>query len=72
MTEDQFEQAQKMEERARLEGIAKVRREMALKGSRDCIDCDIPIARKRRAAVPHTKRCAECQTIYERDHKHGR
>jgi RNA polymerase-binding transcription factor DksA len=72
MTENQFEQAQMLEERVRLEGIERSRRLLARKGNPDCIDCDIPIAKKRRAAVPNAERCAECQTIYERNRKHGR
>jgi len=72
MNENQFELAQKIEEAARKAGIEEAHRACAGKGSPDCVDCDEPISAKRRAAVPYAKRCAECQTTYERERKNGR
>ncbi|WP_265216121.1 TraR/DksA family transcriptional regulator [Herbaspirillum lusitanum] len=72
MTEHEFEMAQRLEESARLAGIEAARRASATKGTPDCVDCEAPISAKRRAAVPHAQRCAECQTIIEKARKHGR
>ena len=71
MNENQFEQAQMLDEVARATGIEKARKNLMAKGTLDCIDCGNEIPEKRRNAVPYARRCAGCQTIYERTHKNG-
>ena len=32
----------------------------------DCVECDDPIPRARKSALPHVTRCIECQEMMER------
>jgi phage/conjugal plasmid C-4 type zinc finger TraR family protein len=46
-------------------GVLAVGRELAGAGSDICVDCEEPIPEARRRAVPHCRRCIECQRSFE-------
>lgn len=70
-TERQMEQAARLEEMQRAAGRRRVALAMQGGGAEDCVDCGEPIPPARRAAVPWTCRCADCQAIVELGRKQG-
>lgn len=39
---------------------------LVIDGERCCVDCDLPINKKRLAFIPTAVRCAECEGYHER------
>ncbi len=72
MTENEFEQAQKLEETDRLRGLAAIRDALDAPGTAACTDCTARIPKERKLAVPNATRCTKCQTIHEKAARHGR
>jgi RNA polymerase-binding transcription factor DksA len=44
----------------------RIAEEMNKPGAIVCIDCNMPIGKERRKAVPWAKRCIECQDLEDR------
>lgn len=61
-----FDQADRLAERERLAGIARVQAAVRGMGDVHCMDCDEPIDPERRAALPSAERCIDCALTHER------
>lgn len=66
-----IERAEAMVDLERETQIAGIRQHLAEGGSAHCGDCGEAISKKRRAAMPSARRCAECETRRERAAKRG-
>lgn len=60
-----YELADARFEMERATGIGTVQAALAGVGTSHCCDCGDAISAARRAAVPNTRRCAECQGAWE-------
>ncbi|MFT0861737.1 TraR/DksA C4-type zinc finger protein [Ancylobacter sp. G4_0304] len=63
---DDFDQAQRLEERQREDALAALALSMGGDGRKTCLACGEEIALERRMAVPNAVRCVECQQRVER------
>lgn len=61
-----YELADRLAERERLAGVARVRAQLGGKSGRLICDCGEPISEARRKAVPNTLKCVDCATFSER------
>ncbi|KAB2901269.1 MAG: TraR/DksA family transcriptional regulator [Dokdonella sp.] len=66
---DEIDRAQEREQLDRSLALDALRRRLqAMRdaGTARCVDCDEEIDPRRRAAVPHARRCAPCQHRWEK------
>ncbi len=61
-----YDLADKLAERERDAGVARVRASLAGPAGRLVCDCGEQISEARRQAVPHTDKCIDCATRVER------
>lgn len=64
---DDLDRAQRLSERHREAGLARVRSRLDVQGPDECEDCGELIEPRRRAALPSATRCISCQEQFERD-----
>ncbi len=61
-----YDLADRLAERERDAGVARVRAELSGPAGRLVCDCGQQISEARRQAVPHTDKCIDCATHVER------
>jgi phage/conjugal plasmid C-4 type zinc finger TraR family protein len=61
-----IELAEARVEMEREAGLARVKASLEGTGSATCVDCENPIPEPRRLAMPSARRCAGCQSDFER------
>lgn len=67
--ERQIEAAEAMVSREAASQVARIRAELAEQGEEICIDCDDPIGKARKLALPSAERCIDCQIVWERKNR---
>lgn len=60
------EQEQKRSDVALANQLSKTAHYKNTTNTTDCIECEEPIPRARKNALPHVTRCIECQELMER------
>lgn len=59
------DRASDLEQQQRDDALDVVRRQLAVQGTAECVDCGEPIPAERRQLMPCSTRCVPCQNLHE-------